>query len=272
MDIRCCDGLDLLGTIDDGTVDLILTDPPYIISHDTGMNSLRNAIDHGVDLSKTEDEWSVYAASNSAALTTPNAKENYMKYGTIYGKKYSVQTNYGRWDEEFTMDILDQFINSYYKKLRDGGTCIIFFDIWKLSYLKELLEKNKFKQIRFIEWVKTNPQPINSHVNYLTNAREIAILGVKKSKPTFNSEYDSGIYRYPIQGGKNRIHPTQKNLKLFEEIIKKHSNEGELVLDTFLGGGTTAFAAKNTLRRFIGSELEEKYYINITNELKTRSD
>jgi site-specific DNA-methyltransferase (adenine-specific) len=272
MDIRHCDGLKLLESIDDGAIDLILTDPPYIISHETGMNSLRNAIDSGEDLTKTEDEWTAYTSENPAALTTPHAKENYMKYGTIYGKKYSVKTNYGKWDEQFTMENLEQFIKSYYKKLRDGGTCIIFFDIWKLSYVKELMEKYKFKQIRFIEWVKTNPQPINSRVNYLTNAREIALLGVKKGKPTFNGEYDNGIYRYPIQGGKSRRHPTQKNLKLFEDIIQKHSNEGDLVVDTFLGGGTTAFAAKNTGRRFIGSELDETYYKNLLDESKTSGD
>ena len=125
------------------------------------------------------------------------------------------------------------------------------------------MEKHKFKQIRFIEWVKTNPQPINSKVNYLTNAREIALLGVKKGKPTFHGAYDNGIYQYPIQGGKNRVHPTQKNLKLFEDVIKKHSNEGDLVVDTFLGGGTTALAAKNTGRRCVGSELDKTYFENI---------
>ena len=103
--------------------------------------------------------------------------------------------------------------------------CIIFFDLWKVSYLKEAMEKYKFKQIRFIEWIKTNPVPLNQSVNYLTNSREIALLGVKCGKPTFNSKYDKGIYEYPIQGGKNRFHPTQKNIKLFEDLIKKHSNE-----------------------------------------------
>jgi len=122
------------------------------------------------------------------------------------------------------------------------------------------MEKHKFKQLRFIEWIKTNPQPINSRVNYLTNSREIAILGVKKGKPTFNGEYDNGIYKFPIQSGKDRFHPTQKNIKLFEELIKKHSNEGDLIVDTFLGGGTTATAAKNTGRRCIASEISKEYY------------
>jgi len=162
------------------------------------------------------------------------------------------------------MDTLEEFVKLYYTKLRDGGTCIIFFDLWKLSHLKELMEKHKFKQLRFIEWIKTNPQPINSRVNYLTNSREIALLGVKKGKPTFNGEYDNGIYKFPIQGGKNRFHPTQKNIKLFEELVKKHSNEGDLVVDTFLGGGTTAIACKDTGRKFIGSELDEKYFKNLS--------
>ena len=275
MDVRHCDGLKLLETLEDGSVDLILTDPPYIISHDTGMNTLRNAIDAGDNLTKTEAQWKAFVEKTPGAEQTPNAKENYMQYGTVYGKKYSVKTNYGEWDEQFTMEDLDKFVASYYKKLKNGGTCIIFFDLWKLTPLKDLMEKHKFKQIRFIEWVKSNPQPINSKVNYLTNAREIALLGVKKGKPTFNGQYDNGIYTYPIQGGKNRTHPTQKNLKLFEDIMKKHSNEGDLVVDTFLGGGTTALAAKNTGRRCIGSELDKTYFDTIQkalDEFKTPQD
>ena len=183
-----------------------------------------------------------------------------MKYGSIYGKKYCVKTDYGDWDKDFTMDKLEAFISLYYKKLRKGGTLIIFFDLWKISTLKELMEKHKFKQIRFIEWIKTNPQPLNSKVNYLTNCREIALLGVKGGKPTFNSSYDNAIYSYPLQGGKNRFHPTQKSLFLFEDLIKKHSNEDDIVMDTFLGSGTTALACKNTGRLFKGCELNEEYY------------
>ena len=139
----------------------------------------------------------------------------------------------------------------------------MFFDIWKISYLKDIMERNKFKQIRFIEWIKTNPQPLNSGVNYLTDCREVALIGIKGSKPTFNSKYDNGIYSFPLQGGKNRFHPTQKSLPLFEELIRKHSNEGDLVLDTFLGAGTTAIACKNTERHFKGCEIETEYYEKI---------
>ena len=125
------------------------------------------------------------------------------------------------------------------------------------------MEKYKFKQIRFIEWIKTNPQPLNSNTNYLTNCREMALLGVKGSKPTFNSKYDNAIYHFPIQNGKDRFHKTQKSIPLFEELIKKHSNEGDIVLDTFLGGGTTAIACKNTNRNFKGCEISKEYYDKI---------
>jgi site-specific DNA-methyltransferase (adenine-specific) len=262
IEIKNMDGMQYLSTITDGTIDLILTDPPYIISKDTGMNvhynNVKNNEENNIEFVKTEEEWNIYKIENE--LEDDTKKSNYMKYGTIYGKKYCVKTDYGDWDSEFTMEILDNFIKEYYKKLRNGGTLIIFFDLWKISLLKDLMEKNKFKQIRFIEWIKTNPQPLNSSVNYLTNCREIALLGVKGTKPTFNSKYDTGMYMYPLQGGKNRFHPTQKSLGLFEELITKHSNVNDIVLDTFLGGGTTAIACKNTKRRFRGCEISTEYY------------
>ena len=131
-----------------------------------------------------------------------------------------------------------------------------------------MYDRHKFKQLRFIEWIKTNPVPINSKRNYLTNSREIALGAVKKGSCTFHSQYDNAIYKYPIYGGKDRFHPTQKSLPLFEELIRKHSNEGDLVLDSFSGSGTTAVAALNTDRKFVGCELSEEYYIKSLERLQ----
>ena len=265
IEIKNTEGLQYLSTIANNSVDLILTDPPYIISRETGMNTHYNNVkeneENNVEFVKTEEEWKQYKGENG--IEDDKNRNNYMKYGTVYGKKYCVKTDYGDWEKDFTMEMLDTFIGEYYKKLKNGGTIIIFFDLWKISFLKELMEKHKFKQIRFIEWIKTNPQPLNSSVNYLTNCREIALLGIKGSKPVFNSKYDNGIYMYPLQGGKNRFHPTQKSLSLFEDLITKHSNENDVVLDTFLGGGTTAIASKNKKRRFKGCELMKEYYDKI---------
>lgn len=264
-DIQNMCGIEYLKTIENGSIDLILTDPPYIISKDSGMNEHYNNVkfneEHNITQVKTDEDWEQYKAENS--IEDDTNKEKYMKYGSIYGKKYCVKTDYGEWDSDFTMDKLDTFICEYYKKLKRGGTLILFFDLWKITDLKALLEKHRFKQIRFIEWIKTNPQPRNSRVNYLTNCREIALIGVKDGNPTFNSAYDNGIYMFPLQGGKNRFHPTQKSLPLFEELIKKHSNEYDVVMDTFLGAGTTAFACKNTRRHFKGCEISKEYYDKI---------
>jgi len=272
IDIQNSDGMEYLKTIKKNSVDLILTDPPYIISKESGMNSHYNKVkenaENNVEFVKTEQEWLEYKEKKELTNDTPLKKDNYMRYGTIYGTKYCVKTDYGDWDSEFTLEKLDEFIGLYYKKLKKGGTLIMFFDLWKISQLKEIMEKHKFKQIRFIEWIKPNPQPLNSKTNYLTNCREIALLCVKGGKPTFNSKYDNGIYNYPLQGGKNRFHPTQKSLPLFEDIIKKHSNEGDVVLDTFLGGGTTAFACKNTNRTFKGCEISKEYYDKVIELLK----
>ena len=94
----------------------------------------------------------------------------------------------------------------------------------------------------------------------MTTSKEIALVAVKNSNPTFNTKYHNGIYKYPtVSGSSVRIHPTQKNLNLFEELIKIHSNEGDTVLDTFSGGGTTAIACKNTNRLFKGCEISREY-------------
>lgn len=94
----------------------------------------------------------------------------------------------------------------------------------------------------------------------MSNAREIAVVAVKGGKPTFNSQYDNGVYRFPICHEKGRFHPTQKPLELIEAILLKHSNESDVVLDCFSGSGTTALACLKNNRSFVGCELDESFY------------
>ena len=56
------------------------------------------------------------------------------------------------------------------------------------------------------------------------------------------------------------VHPTQKPVELLEFLIKTYTNEGEIVLDNCMGVGSTGVACQNTGRKFIGIELEEKYF------------
>ena len=220
--------LELLSTIENNSVHLVLTDPPYIISRKSGMQSYKDSLEKG---GKVDEK---------------------------FGKKYAITTEFGEWDSSFTIDDLEKAINEFYRILRPGGSCIIFFDVWKIETLTNLL--SKFSKHRFVEWIKTNPMPVNQYATYLSNAREIAISCVKGGKATFNSKYDNGIYDYPIYGGKDRFHPTQKSLPMFEELIKKHSNEGDTIVDPYAGSGTTALAAKNTNRLYLCCEPSDEYF------------
>lgn len=221
-----CSDLELLNKIPSGSIDLILTDPPYLISRETGMQKM-------LDTGATSAKW---------------------------GSKYAYATDYGEWDHEFTLEHLAQVIHQFKRVLRGGGTCIIWFDLWKLETLKNMLEDAKFGKLRFIEWVKTNPVPVNSKATYLSNAREVALCAVKGGKATFHSQYDKGIYEYPIYAGSDRFHPTQKSLPLFQELIRKHSNEGDVVLDVYAGSATTHVAALNEGRVALSCEMDDDYY------------
>ena len=77
-----------------------------------------------------------------------------------------------------------------------------------------------------------------------------------KEVPFLKPVYRSGV----VPGGKKRIHPTQKNLQVIEDIIKVHSNEGDTVFDPFSGSGTTALGCIHLNRNFIGCEIDENYY------------
>ena len=228
------DCFDFLKTIENNSVDLVLIDPPYEVSRDTNF-----------------------------AKSEPKGNDT---------DRFRMSMEFGDWDNNFTG--LDDVIKECYRILKKGGTIICFYDLWKITILKKYFEDAKFKQIRFIEWIKTNPVPINSRVNYLTNAREIAIIGVKDKKPTFNSIYDNGVYeengelyKFPICHDKGRFHPTQKPVDLICALIEKHSNKGDIVLDCFSGSGTTAVSCIKTERNFIGCEIDKSFFNKSTERM-----
>ena len=91
-----------------------------------------------------------------------------------------------------------------------------------------------------------------------------------RSRPCRLDEYVQTETGYPkdilqFNSVKKPLHPTQKPIELFEYLVKTYTNEGDVVLDNVMGSGTTAIAAMNTNRNFIGFELDETYY-NIANE------
>ncbi len=182
-------------------------------------------------------------------------------------KRFAVSMDFGKWDH-CEIDLSALAAQSY-RVLRKGGTVIVFYDLWKIERLKSALERAGFAMMRLIVWQKTNPVPLNSKRTYLSNSREIAVVGVKGGKPTFNAKYHNGVYRHPIpRHNGNRIHPTQKPDKLFAELVQIHSNPGDLIVDPFLGGGTTAVAALFQSRKFAGCDINQGYIDSVLERLQ----
>ena len=171
--------------------------------------------------------------------------------------------NYGKWDYNFDQK---EWINLCAPFVKAGGSMIIFNDWKNLSYLVEALSDNGFAIKDLIRWEKSNPMPRNVNSRYVMDF-EVAVWAVKgtKQKWTFNKPDDVSYLRPVFRtsvllGGKNRIHPTQKSLQVFSELIKIHSNEQDIVFDPFAGSGTTAVACLKLNRRFIGCEIDYNYY------------
>lgn len=116
-----------------------------------------------------------------------------------------------------------------------------------------------------------NPQGVKS-INKVCNRVGTLHFGRRRKRPCqmksyiqSQTNYPKNILKFSVPNNKDRFHPTQKPTDLLEYLIKTYTNEGETVLDCCMGSGSTAVAAINTGRKFIGFELDEKIF-NIANE------
>lgn len=176
--------------------------------------------------------------------------------------------DFGEWDKDFD---LTSWINQASIKIKKGGNIVIFNDWKNMSYITKSLEENGFEVKDLIRWKKTNAMPRNRDRRFITDY-EVAVWAVKKGgKWTFNRL--SETYEIPeVIGGLtpkseklNGGHPTQKPIYVMEWLIKRLSDEGDVILDPFMGSGSTGVACINTNRKFIGIELDENYF-NIAQE------
>lgn len=256
------DGLEMLATIPSGSVDLVLTDPPYLLD-DIGI--LEEVLEE-----RPRKTWEEYCRNSKSDYDDEQSRRNYERYGCVIGSVNAHGTR-RTWDANnpaFDMDRLSDFIAEFFRVLRPGGTLIIFFDFWKLSELRKLMTtrgRSNFHSIRIVEWLKTNPIPVNNRLNYLSNPREVALTGIKRGRKkahahTFNAHHHRGVFEYPIERKPWRFHPTMKSVRLIQELVCIHSNPGDTVLDAFVGNGTTLAACHATGRRFIGSEIDPIFF------------
>jgi site-specific DNA-methyltransferase (adenine-specific) len=154
--------------------------------------------------------------------------------------------------DELSFD-LSLFLDECYR-VSNGGI-YIFCGIEQVSDIYRYFSDKKDFMVRQCAWKKTNPPPTNGQHMWLSSMENC--IFAKKRKTKFNQSCKSAVWEFPV--GRSKIHPTQKPLELFEYLIQSSSDEGDTVLDPCLGSGTTAIAALNLGRSFIGFEKEEEY-------------
>jgi len=165
--------------------------------------------------------------------------------------------DFGEWDKGFD---LFSYIDQVSRILKKDGSFVVF-NAWRnLGAIADYAEKQGFETKDMIRLEKSNPMPRNRDRRYITDY-ECAIWFVKKgAKWTFNRQ--DSKYQRPkfVAGIESGLHPTQKNLKLMQELVKIHSNQEDTVIDPFMGSGTTGLACKNLGRKFIGIEQDANYF------------
>lgn len=184
------------------------------------------------------------------------SKDNNFK--TMKDRKGRTGIDFGEWDKGFDESTLIHLE----RVLKKGGSLFTFHAFDQYEKLRDVL---KLEPKDKIIWQKSNPMPRNRDRRWISDI-EIASWFVKKGeKWTFNRQddkYERSVLSYPSEsgGGFKRYHPNQKNSKMMEYLINVHSNEGDVILDPFIGGGTTAVACINAGRSYIGFEAEKNYY------------
>jgi len=206
------EALELLKQLQDNSIDLVLTDPPYNISRETN-------------------------------------------FSTMKGHRGTTM-DFGDWDKE--TDIIS-FISHLPRTLKIGANVVIF-NCWEnIGDIAKAMRKNEIEPKRCLVLNKSNPAPFNRD-RLFVNDVEFAIWGVYKNKDwIFNREdkLEKCVLNTKVQSKK--LHPTMKDINIIEKLVKILSNEGGVVLDCFVGSGTTAVACKKLNRNFICSDINEEY-------------
>ena len=170
--------------------------------------------------------------------------------------------DFGEWDKGAD---LFSYIKEVSRVLTKDGSFVVFNDWKNLGDIARFAESLDFETKDMLRLEKTNPMPRNRDRRYITDY-ECAIWFTKpKSKWVFNRQDDK--YQRPkfVCSIDKGLHPTQKSLSLMEQLILIHSNKGDVVVDCFMGSGTTGAACVNTGRRFIGVEMDTHYF-NVAKE------
>lgn len=178
-----------------------------------------------------------------------------------WGLKNRQGMDFGEWDKNFDNTF---WIPLASRVLKDNANVIIF-NCWEnLGRIKQICEENNIRIKRCLVLNKSNPAPFNRDRMFVNDV-EFALWGVynSKRKPagwTFNRKLplEKCVIDTTVQSSK--FHPTMKDIKVISKLVELLTNPEDIVLDPFMGSGTTGLACKDLNRRFIGIEIDDKYF------------
>ncbi len=215
----CIDGLKKMKN---DSVDLIFTDPPYFQYRAKNVSRLKNHKDV-----VTEFEFDGF-----------KTEEEYLSF-------------------------LEDVLRECFRIAKPGAAGYIWCGDDFVSYINRIVEKVGFQFRKVIHWHKTNPFPAIYTRKMFANSMELLVHFSKGTPKTWNHKHVNEMHNFieaPICMGKERTaHKTQKPLKVCIPFLEISSNPGDLVLDPFMGSGSTAVAAKMLGRNFIGFETNAEY-------------
>ena len=223
IDLKMGDSIEILKSFPNGSINMIFADPPYNLS----------GKDH---------------------ITCKNGKK------TICNK--------GEWDViENIHEFNEKWLKECKRVLSDDGTIWISGTLHNHPSIGFLLKKLGFWIINDIIWFKPNAPP-QLQPNRLAPSTELIWLASKSKKYYFNynkaKKLNGGKQMrnlWTINAKRHKTqHPTEKPEDLLERIILLGSREGEVILDPFMGSGTTGVVSKRLGRHFIGIEIDEAYF------------
>lgn len=195
--------------IKDSSVDLIVTDPPYLISYKTNYRKDKN---HEFN----------------------NVIEN-----------------------DNNPELISAYIKECYRILKEDKAMYMFCSFDKVEFFKTELEKY-FNIKNMIIWVKNNWTAGDLEAQF-GKQYEIIFL-VNKGRAKFKGERITDVWHFKRVPSSELIHQNQKPVDLIRQCILKHSEVDDLIFDGFMGSGTTAIAAIEEQRKFIGFEIDKDKY------------
>jgi len=220
------------------------------IYHQSCLEGLKKLPDECIDLIFTDPPYYQYRAQNVQGL------KNH--------KDVVTEFDFDGFDsEEHYLQFLEEVLIECFRVAKPGAAGYLWCGDDFVSYLNRMVERVGFQFRKVIHWHKTNPFPAIYTRKMYANSMEMLVHFSKGTPKTWNHRPVNEMHNFiqsPICMGKERTkHKTQKPLKVCLPFIEISSNEGDLVLDPFIGSGSTAVAARLLKRNYIGYELSEEF-------------